>query len=234
MGYNLTEGQKNVLRWFVQNSREGKLSEEFIISFDLVGYEIIGFKGNRNELPEITTGMVDVLASEDFLYCKINTAFSSSGTQFETGRNCMLMQKAFDAVDNDFQFSSTPDTQVTIGAIIHTMSGGNIQTIGIAQDASISQIINDPELLQTQLEALTDNLLNEVKSDLKLDQLLEYTKAIQDLRVQASEEKPNPSLIQNLVRTLGFLGDIEGTISLMTRVWPYLHPILLIIASKLQ
>ena len=84
------------------------------------------------------------------------------------------------------------------------------------------------------MEALTENLLNEVKSALKVDELPEYTQSIEALRDQLLAEKPDPSLIQRLVRTLSFLGDVEGTIRLMTRVLPYLHPLLLIAAAKLS
>ena len=236
MKYNLTENQKKLLQWIVNQIRSENLPEEFTIAWVNrdPGYIIFRLKEKSSDFPEITEGMLDILADADFLHCRVNMKLSSSGRRYEASRVCTVQQKAFDAIDSNFQVTQPPDTQITIGAIIQTMSGGNLQATGIAQEASISQIINDPELLQSQLEALTENLLDEVKSELKVDQLAEYTNALQELREQALEKKPNTSLIQHLIRTLGFLGDIEGTISLMTRVWPYLHPILLIIASKLN
>jgi hypothetical protein len=100
-------------------------------------------------------------------------------------------------------------------------------------DAEIAQIVNDPDLLRSQVEALTENLLDEVKGSLRVDELAEYAQTVRDLKEQLVAEKPQLSLIRRLVRTVGLLGDIEGTIGLMTRVWALLHPLLLIAAARL-
>jgi hypothetical protein len=113
------------------------------------------------------------------------------------------------------------------------VSGVNIQAIGTVKDSTVSQIINDPELLRSQVETLTNRLLAEVKSALSPEEYTEYLSAIQDLKKQVLEEEPNQSLIKRLVRTIGLLGDIEGTIGLMTRVWPFIQRLLVIIAARL-
>ena len=197
---------------------------------------IMDFEG---EHPGITTGALDALANARLLLCarRYETTTSKVGshvrqTEGETGRKCTLLGKAFDAVDSGFALPDEATTRITIGAIIQSMSGGNVQAVGIAQDADISQVANDPDLLRSQVEALTENLLDEVKSSLKVDELADYAQAIRDLREQLLAERPQPTLIRHSVRTIGLLGDIEGTIGLMTRVWTFLHPLLLIAAAR--
>lgn len=242
MDYNLTENQKDLLRWLVQQAQDDKLPEEFYVVWIMGEGEIDGF--STSEQPQITKGMLDALANADLLLCTPNykTTSSVSGSkthpktthkEVEINRRCALTGRAFDAVDNDFELPAEASTQVTIGAIIHSMSGGSVQAVGVAQDAEISQVINDPDLLRSQVEALTENLLNEVKASLKVDELAEYAQTVRDLKEQLLAEKPEPSLIRRFVRTAGLLGDIEGTIGLMTRIWPLIQALLLIVAARL-
>jgi hypothetical protein len=236
MSYNLTDNQKDLLRWIVQQVRDGNLPEEFLVAWVMGGrgYLIFEYRGEEDDLPDITPGLLDALAAADVLLSDPNYELSSSGRPYESTRRCVLTGKTYDAVDNDFESPPTHTTShVTVGAIIQTMSGGNVQAVGIAQDTEISQVINDPDLLRSQVEALTENLLDEVKSALKTDDLAEYVLAIQDFREQLLAVEPDPSLIKRLACTLGLLGDIEGTIGLMTRVWSFLHPLLLIAAARL-
>jgi len=241
MEYNLTDKQKDLLRWLVQQARAGNLSEEFHVVWIMDSGEISGFRGDH---PEITKGMLDALHNAELLLCVPNfkTSTSTSGKshpkttyrEVEINRRCTITRRAYEAVDSDFELSTIQTgTHITIGAIIQTMSGGNVQAVGIAQDAEISQIVNDADLLRSQIEALTENLLNEVKPALEVDDLAEYAQTIRELKEQLLAQKPDASLIQRLVRTLSLLGDIEGTIGLMTRVWPFLHPLLLIAAARL-
>jgi hypothetical protein len=253
MSYNLTENQKGLARWIVQQVRDGKLQEDFLVIWTQPeiggpGSELAhGIIAECPGHPEITSGLLDALAQAGLLLCKPNhqgtteqfvkTVYGGPTTthrEYEINRTCTLRARAYEAVDSDFEpLPAQFDTQVTIGAIIHTMSGGTVQAVGIAQDADISQIINDPDLLRSQVEALTGNLLDAVKSSLRVNELADYAQAVRDLKEQLLKEKPNPSVIQPLARTIGLLGDIEGTISLITRVWTFLHPLLLIAAAKL-
>jgi hypothetical protein len=241
MDYNLTENQKELLRWLVQQVCDEKLPEEFYVVWFRDAGKINGYRG---EHPEITKGTLDALANADLLLCTANykTITSTSGSkdrprithrEEETNRRCTLTGQAFDAVDKGFELPIGASTQVTIGAIIYSMSGGNVQAVGVAMDAEIAQIVNDPDLLRSQVEALTENLLDEVKGSLRVDELAEYAQTVRDLKEQLVAEKPQLSLIRRLVRTVGLLGDIEGTIGLMTRVWALLHPLLLIAAARL-
>jgi hypothetical protein len=112
------------------------------------------------------------------------------------------------------------------------MSGGNVQAVGVVQDAEVSQVVNDPDLLRSQVEALTESLLDEVKHSLSVDELAEYAQAVQALRDEIVAQEPRPPVVRKLVRVIGLLGDIEGSIGLMTRAWALLHPLLLIAAAK--
>jgi hypothetical protein len=114
------------------------------------------------------------------------------------------------------------------------MSGGNIQTVGLAKDAEISQIVNDPALLHSQVEALTKNLLEEVKAFLSGDDLIQYSQAVRSLKEELLAERPDPSVLKRLTGTLSFFADVEGTIALTVRALPYLYPLLLIAAERLQ
>jgi hypothetical protein len=120
-----------------------------------------------------------------------------------------------------------------IGAIIHTMSGGTIQAVGAASHTEILQIVNAPEMLRSQVKDLTNQVIEAVKSELAASELTVYMKAVNDLRDQLLSGEPDPSLAKRLLGTLAFLGDVEGTIGLMVRVWPYISPLLMIAATVL-
>lgn len=224
MSYSLTDNQKDIVRWLVQQVHASRLSEEFVVSWTNAGTLIVGYTGE--ERPNIITkAALSALEAAGMLVI----------TPQKHSLSCALTGKAYEAVKNDFASIATQSApQVTIGAIIHSMSGGSIQAVGIAQDAEISQVVNDPELFRSQVDALAESLLNEVKTALKVDELAEYAQAVRDLKEQVLAEKPDPSLIRRATRTAGLLGNIEGTIALTTRVWTFLHPILLIAATKLN
>jgi hypothetical protein len=97
--YNLTNSQKDLLRWFVQQVNQGHLSEEFIISWLLQGPSISGYSGSKETpLPEIKKGAIEALQAEGLLRCEL------------VGSNdlrCTLTGKAYEAVSTNF---NAPDT----------------------------------------------------------------------------------------------------------------------------
>jgi predicted transcriptional regulator len=123
MSYNLTETQKDLMRWIVQQVRAGKLSEEFSVSW-WRGARIRGFEG---DLPAtMTKGILDALAGAELLRCTlhIKKVERTSGKanpvrktrKTEDWRRCILTGKAYEAVDNDFKPPQVDvDTRVTIG-----------------------------------------------------------------------------------------------------------------------
>jgi hypothetical protein len=253
MSYNLTESQKDLARWIVEQVRDGELEEDFTVVWtppEIGGPGSGSVHGSIFECPghpKITPGLLDALAQAGLLLCR--PSHQSIAEQFgktiygepvtkhrehEVNRTCTLTARAYEAVANDFEPpSDRSDTQVTIGAVIQSVSGGTVQAVGVAKDAEISQIVNDPELLRSQLEALTDGLLNTVKPALSASEIAEYAQALQALEEQLLSDKPEPSVIRRLIQTLGLLGDIDGTIELMTKVWPFLQPLLMMAATIL-
>lgn len=110
--YNLTDNQKDLLRWFVQQVRSGNLSEEFSLFWlpqDKV--KISSFKGPEGtEIPSLTKGAIDALAAADLILCRVSYRTGAGYTgirQVESSRSCTLLGKAYEAVDSNF---SAPDT----------------------------------------------------------------------------------------------------------------------------
>ncbi len=111
--YNLTNNQKDLVRWLVQTVREEKLTEEFVIywghssaqsSFEAL---ISNYSGSEEELPKITQGALDSLKENELIWCEISYASRREGSQYESNRRCTLTGRAYEAVDTDF---NAPDT----------------------------------------------------------------------------------------------------------------------------
>jgi DNA-binding transcriptional ArsR family regulator len=122
--------------------------------------------------------------------------------------------------------------QFYVGAIIQAMSGGTVQAVGLASQTDLSQVVSDTKLLQGQLRELGDRLLEAVRADLPSARLTEYTRAREALREELWSRRPDPALVKRLLGTLAFLGDIEGTLGLSLRAWPYVSSFLAL-ATKL-
>ncbi len=207
MSYNLTDKQKKFVKWFVNKANSGNLSEEFTIIRYQGRFDIDGYTGEKDEIPEISNAILNALAYEDMLHCTVNYNANPKGHRSESSRIIVITGKAYEAVKNDLIHPKT-SPQVSIGAIINPMSGGNLQAIGIAQDTDIKKIINDPKLFQPQVEALTENILNEAKNHLTSEDLLKYTQSVINLKNEILKENPNFSIIKKLVSTVSFLGSI--------------------------
>ena len=88
---NLTETQKSLLQWLVEQVRAGMLNEEelwFVWSFD--GTSLVGYQGR---VPEVKTTTLDVLHNSGCLSCD-----RSRQNQYK----CALTSKAYEAVDSNF------------------------------------------------------------------------------------------------------------------------------------
>ncbi|MBD1871254.1 hypothetical protein H6F95_28900 [Cyanobacteria bacterium FACHB-471] len=113
--YNLTNQQKDLVRWLVQKIQEGKLNEEFgvmwVSSLGSLPPKALmrDFRGTDEELSgiSITQGALNVLAENKLIHCDIVYKIDKSGKQNETARRCTVMGKAYEAVDADF---NAPDT----------------------------------------------------------------------------------------------------------------------------
>jgi hypothetical protein len=110
--YNLTDSQRDLLRWLVQQVRDGKLKEEFNISWlDSVKVFISGFAGGASvKIPNLSKGALDALVAAGLILCEIKyrTSTGYAGiNQQESGRRCTLLGAAYKAVDSNFDSFDT-------------------------------------------------------------------------------------------------------------------------------
>lgn len=116
MAFKLTEPQKNVVRWIVEDIRNGYLAEEFNVQWYMGGFDVVCMydevkQGSSwDEPPELTPHILNVLEKAGMIHCEPHMSWSSSKQnprQYESSRTCMLLADAYDAVDSDFD---APDT----------------------------------------------------------------------------------------------------------------------------
>ncbi len=90
--YSLTESQKRILRWMVEEIRAGKLDEEDIwILWSFDGVRIVDYS---DKVPEIKKNTLDSLQKNGFLICDCN-----SNNEYR----CALTSRAYEAVDSNFE-----------------------------------------------------------------------------------------------------------------------------------
>jgi len=220
--HNLTDDQKQLLRLVVKHDEEDQGSEKGFLRL---------FPGDDKYLLWGCGIQLDSLADLEAL-CDVGLLDKEQGRPNPVYR---ITNAGRDAVTSNFQLPRTSSApQVSIGALIQTMSGGSVQAVGSVQDSEIAQIINDPDLLRAQIKDLSTALLDEVKSILMASEFTDYLKAVQELQEQVLAERPNSSLVKRLAQTIGFLGDIDGSIELMAKVWPYIQLLLVFVAAKLE
>lgn len=78
---------------------------------------------------------------------------------------------------------------MNIGALIHQMSGGNVQGVGSAVDSEVSQVVNDPGELRAALDELIEKLRDAVRAELQDRDLDDYTRALDDLKAELETRK---------------------------------------------
>jgi hypothetical protein len=219
--YDLTETQKELLRAIVESDDAGDTVEKGILLINYGGgmYDLWGPKMKLDSLADL-----DALCDEGLLQ-KI-----SWGSTLKY----RIKNAAHTAIAANFtRPQEQSEARLAIGAIIGSVSGGNVQAIGHAINSEISQIVNDPTLFQAYLEQIADNLLNEVKAELSVREYSKYQEAVESLKKQLLEEKPSESAVKKMIQSISFLGDIEGSVGLMLRVWSLIQPFVTILALKL-
>ena len=220
--YNLTPKQKQLLKTITEYVKAGKAKEPLIAMVSNDGGIIFGIKEkfDRNLL-----GDLEILCEVDLLGYRYN----STGNKIYT-----VKQSGYDAVENNFVISESQlPTQINIGAIIRDMNGGNVQAVGLNHYSELNQLVNDADLLHKKLDELTEQLVDVVKSELSSKELMMYIQSLEELKKEIESDKPASSVLQRLFASISFLGDVESTISLVTRILPYIYPFLLIASQKL-
>jgi|WetSurMetagenome_2_1015567.scaffolds.fasta_scaffold181160_2 hypothetical protein len=223
--YNLTPQQIELLNILVKGVKSGEVEEPIIPNQWI--------SSSRWKIDGIKTELNDNLISDLNVLCKADLLVSLNSGQRK--KSYSIKQSGYDAVENNFVMPELPpSTQVNIGAIIHEMNNGNIQTVGFSSQSELQQTVNDPAILKEKIDDLTNQLLDAIKTELPAEKLITYLRSLDELKQQLIAEKSSPSILERLFRVLSFTGDIEGTISLMTRVWPYVYPLLVIASERLK
>lgn len=222
--YNLTDEQKQLLQQIVKEIKQDDHENSFYVSIDIQGAEIIGISQRFSHSLEDNLLALD---QADLITLRQTDKYSLKFS---------VKQSGFDAVEGGFiQSVPTTGTYLSIGAIIHgDMSGGSVQSVGFASHSEIEQIINDPALLNSKIDEYLDNLIEIIKEDLSIKSLTEYHIATEILKEQIKSKNPDSSLLKRILQTLAFLGDIEGTISITTKAWPYIYPLIVIFSELLK
>lgn len=111
MAYNLTEKQKELAIWIVDQNRNHGLEEEFYVFWRRSESEILGHAYGHSNLNK---GALTALANDNLIVCvpNLETRITSSGTstrtsEIERSRSCILVARIFEAVDSNF---ASPDT----------------------------------------------------------------------------------------------------------------------------
>ncbi len=96
--YNLTDSQKSILRWIIEKTRGGELSEEFSVYYTIghAGASIPEYRGVIADLPMITDGLLEALAASDLI------AFAVVQKATATYGRVTVLGNAYTAVGNNF------------------------------------------------------------------------------------------------------------------------------------
>lgn len=224
---DLTVRQKDILRTPVQLDEAGCFDQQGIAMFTQYqdAYHLLGGKHDLSSLADLDELCAEGLLEEERRIPDARYRITNLGRR---------------AIATDFNLPTTsPASPISIGAIYGpvgaagAVQGGNFQVVNHVHDAELKQIVNDPTLLQARVDELSTNLLNEVKSALSADAFNQYAAAVAELKQQILTRETPPSLGKRLLQTLALLGDVEGTLGLMTRVWPLVQPLLALAAMKL-
>jgi hypothetical protein len=91
--YNLTDNQKRIITWIVQEIRNQNLREEFFVVFTFNGFSISGHQGKLPR-PDISAGILEALDKADLIIFK----HLSRPSEYR----CIVLDKAYEAVDGNF------------------------------------------------------------------------------------------------------------------------------------
>jgi hypothetical protein len=104
---NLTDPEKELLRFIVSGIRAKNLKEEFILAWGTNG-PVVGFKDNEGWLPfpSITKARIAALEREGMICLR-----TSSAADGEHAVYISITQAGYEAVDSQFTEKKKPDTE---------------------------------------------------------------------------------------------------------------------------
>jgi len=121
------------------------------------------------------------------------------------------------AVRDDFQQRSVLSFEQNIGAVFHgPVTDSTIQSIAVAANSNVQQAISqgDTDALRAEIAQIAEKLIEAVKTELNVDQLVAYVNAAMRLKEEVQKPNPDPSIIQRLSGLLSFAGDLDSAIEL--------------------
>lgn len=195
--HNLTEHERELLRWLVENVRAHGYEDEFIFSGTLgqrSAVELYGVEGNF----ETTESTLRALQDDGLVSLRPDPrGIALYGT---------LRQKAFDAVDSNFQVSVSifPQGATYIANFIQTMSGGYVQGAA-GQSVQVTQQVGGEELamMRQRFEELTLQLTEVCKELLPRKGYLDAMGDIVGVKEIVESKVPDAETASAKARSLG-------------------------------
>ena len=218
--------QKELLRTLVHYARDGKIKETIVpIPFG-----------------QPTRFAILVHGEDSFIFRRISDLDSLCDAGYMRyrwnrqglGKIYTITEAGFTAVADDFQTSPPIGFDLDIAELIHTMSDGTLKVNGLEERGELSQIIDDPVLRHTVVDALTSQLLQVARYELSWPDFTIYEKASRRLKEELFYARPRATRLQELVCILAGLAEIKTSIAFTLQAWTYLYPLLLIGATRIE
>lgn len=219
--YALTETQKDLICLLVACDHEDKLPTKGFVG-------LIGANDKFSLL--IPEHFLEVESLTDFeALCEMGLLRKERG-----GWNpfYQITEAAHEFVKRMFDLSSSLLTDLE--ATLPEPRGASFQGSDPDINSETSEIIHAREILSSTVYALTEKLLKELRPNLDEPTYETYHQAVQALQRQLLAKKPNLSTCKRLIRKISFLGDLNGSVEMMTKAWPYIHPLLVILNTRLS
>lgn len=122
----------------------------------------------------------------------------------------------------------------SIGAIIHTMSGGTVQAVGQANYSTISQSMNDTQALRAEFKALSDQFVGAIQDQLPEHKIAGYMEKLGELERELVSRRPNESILNRMLGGVFAMSAAEGTIQFTARIAPVIAQLTVLAARIVQ
>ena len=226
--FGLNQRQQRLLRQLVDFVQRGKVKEPIVpIPFGEPTEFVIHIRGEE---------------SFHFRYISDLDALCDAGLMdFRWSRQGLnklyyLTKQAFTAVKRDLQAQkpSPLGYDVNLSELIQAMSGGRLHIPTLNPTSTLSHIAHDPVARHTHVDLLADNLLDAIRLKLAWDDFVRYEKTVQQFKQALLFARPDARVIKELAAALAFSPNGRSDLSFSLTVWPYLYPLLLIGAARLE
>lgn len=189
--YNLNDNQQRILRELVEVYASG-YDQEFQYLGRIGAMPSITFWGRKEAIPASKSDL-QALSEENFI-----TIRRESSGLFGT-----LKKMAFDAVAGDFQMpDQSAASSISIGNVIQTMSGGNVQG-AVGREISMTQNIDsDSSVLLQRFDELTDQFTAILTQGFKGADLRDAMTDISAIQGTVKTSSPQTDIIAKKTRSL--------------------------------